>query len=115
MNNESSHLGGRTSVLNPFFYASSFAIGAVVGLLGDRTSAAFLAETEYQVVDHLDGHLNRLPVTDKKSSKILTQMQEDELKHAKTAEHAGTKELPDPVKGLMKLMSKFMTRSSYWI
>ncbi len=108
-------LGGRTSVLNPFFYASSFAIGAVVGLLGDRTSAAFLAETEYQVVDHLDDHLNRLPVTDKKSSKILTQMQEDELKHAKTAEHAGTKELPDPVKGLMKLMSKFMTRSSYWI
>ncbi len=108
-------LGGRTSVLNPFFYAGSFTIGAFVGVLGDRTSAAFLAETEYQVVDHLDGHLNRLPVTDKKSHEILTQMREDELSHAKTAEAAGADELPDPVKGLMKLMSKFMTRSSYWI
>ena len=108
-------LGGRTSALNPIFYVGSFAIGAFVGLLGDRTSAAFLAETEYQVVDHLDDHLNRLPVTDRKSHKILEQMREDELGHAKTAENAGADELPDPVKGLMKLMSKFMTRSSYWI
>ncbi len=108
-------LGGRTSLLNPFFYVGSFAIGAVVGLLGDRTSAAFLAETEYQVVDHLDNHLNRLPVSDQKSHKILSQMREDELSHAKTAESTGVTELPESMKGLMRIMSKFMTRSSYWI
>src|SRR5262245_26737518 len=42
-------LGGTKSVLNPLFYAGSFAIGAVSGLLGDKWNLGFLAETERQV------------------------------------------------------------------
>jgi len=108
-------LNGKTSKLNPIFYLSSYAIGAAVGLLGDRASAGFLAETEYQVADHLDSHLNRLPVSDRESRKVLEQMREDELKHAKTAEDSGADPITEPGKGLMRLMSKVMTSSSYWI
>ena len=108
-------LGGRTSLLNPLFYTGSFAMGALAGLIGDRTSAAFLAETEHQVAKHLDRHITRLPVADKKSSAILTQMKEDELKHAKAAEKSSGGGLPDPVRELMKGMSKIMTGTSYWI
>ena len=108
-------LNGRTSRLNPIFYASSYAIGAIAGLLGDRTSAAFLAETEYQVAEHLDRHLQRLPVSDRSSQKVLKQMREDELKHAKSAEQSGAGILSESAKGLMRALSKVMTRSSYWI
>ena len=108
-------LNGRTSRLNPIFYISSYAIGAIAGLLGDRTSAAFLAETEYQVAEHLDRHLQRLPVSDRSSHKVLKQMREDELKHANTAEQSGAGILSEPTKGLMRALSKVMTRSSYWI
>ena len=108
-------LGGRTSLLNPLFYTGSFAMGVLAGLIGDRTSAAFLAETEHQVVEHLDRHLTRLPVADKKSNAILTQMKEDELKHAKSAEKSSGGGLPDPVSELMKGMSRIMTGTSYWI
>ena len=108
-------LHGNTSKLNPLFYLGSFGIGAVAGVLGDRVSATFLAETEYQVVDHLSGHLQRLPPQDASSRLIVVQMREDELKHATTAEQAGTIELPQIVKTLMRGMSKIMTSLSYRI
>ena len=113
--NRIQELNGKTSRLNPIFYAGSFAIGALAGLIGDKTSAAFLAETEHQVSDHLEHHLNRLPVNDKKSSAVLKQMREDELKHAKTAEEASSGGLSDPVRDAMRKMSKIMTGTSYWI
>ncbi len=108
-------LGGRTSVLNPLFYASSYSMGALVGLLGDRASAAFLAQTEYQVAEHLTRHLERLPVTDHSSRKVIKQMRTDELKHAQTAENSGAISMSEPAKGLMRILSKMMTRTSYWM
>ncbi len=107
-------LNGKTSRLNPFFYSGAYGIGAFAGLLGDRVSAAFLAETEYQVVEHLDRHLQRLPARDQASRSIVAQMREDELKHATNAEQAGTTELPGAAKQLMRGMSKVMTTLSYW-
>ena len=108
-------LDGRTSRLNPIFYIGSYAIGAFAGLLGDRASAAFLAETEYQVVDHLNRHLYKLPAADRKSCSVVKQMSEDELKHAKSAEQVGTLQLSEPAKGAMRLMSRVMTGTSYWV
>ena len=108
-------LDGKTSKLNPFFYCGAYSIGAIAGLLGDRVSAAFLAQTEYQVVEHLDGHLKRLPAQDHPSRAILTQMRADELKHATSAEQAGAIALPEPAKQLMRRMSKVMTGLSYWV
>lgn len=108
-------LGGRTSRLNPIFYVGSYVIGAVAGLLGDRASAAFLAETEYQVTDHLNMHLKKLPAADRKSYSVVKQMSEDELKHAKTAEQVGDLKLSEPAKGAMRLMSRVMTGTSYWV
>ena len=108
-------LDGRTSRLNPAYYVGSYMIGALAGLLGDRTSAAFLAETEFQVADHLDRHLQRLPDADHKSRAVLKKMREEELEHAKTAERAGDFELSEPTKGAMRLMSRVMTGTSYWI
>ena len=108
-------LNGKTSKLNPLFYVGSYAIGATSGFLGDRISAAFLAETEYQVAQHLDNHLQRLPRSDNNSRIILKKMRADELKHAKTAENSGATSLPFTVRALMQGMSKIMTGLSYRI
>jgi ubiquinone biosynthesis monooxygenase Coq7 len=108
-------LGTHTSYLNPLFYAGSFAIGALAGAAGDKWSLGFVAETERQVVRHLHKHLAQLPAQDEKSRAILEQMNEDEGRHATTAIESGAAELPPPVKRLMQLMSKVMTRSVYWL
>lgn len=108
-------LGGRLSLLNPLWYAGSFALGAAAGALGDKWSLGFLAETERQVEGHLAGHLDRLPPRDEKSRAVLEQMKDDEARHARAAIEHGAAELPAPVKLAMKLGSRVMTRSSFWI
>ena len=106
-------LGGKKSVLNPLWYAGSFAIGVLAGLAGDRWSKGFLLETERQVEQHLSGHLARLPSQDHKSRAILEQMQRDEAKHALSAQQAGASELPLPLGLAMKLTATVMTRTAY--
>ncbi len=106
-------LGGRTSLLNPLFYISSFTIGAVAGALGDKWSLGFLEETEKQVGTHLASHLAQLPEADEKTRKIITQMQIDEAQHANEAHKLGAAQLPAPAKFLMKHMSKVMTKTTY--
>lgn len=108
-------LGGSKSVFNPVFYAGSFALGAVSGLLGDRWNLGFLAETERQVVRHLEGHLHRLPPQDHKSRAIVAQMRDDEARHAASAIDHGGADLPTPVKAAMKASSKVMTGTAYWL
>jgi len=108
-------LGGHTSLLNPLWYAGSLAIGAFSGLLGDKWSLGFLAETEQQVVNHLDGHLRRLSEQDRKSRAILEQMKTDEAKHRNSAVGAGGVKLPAPVKKMMTLASRVMTATAYRI
>lgn len=108
-------LGGSKSVLNPLFFAGSFAFGAASGLLGDKWNLGFLAETELQVVQHLESHLQRLPAEDQKSRAILEQMRDDEARHATIARDHGGAELPAPVKVAMKASSKLMTESAFWL
>jgi ubiquinone biosynthesis monooxygenase Coq7 len=108
-------LGGRKSLLNPLFYAGSMAMGVATGLLGDRWNLGFLAETERQVVEHLDRHLREIPREDQKSIAILGEMRIDESRHATTAWEHGAGELPLPVRGLMRIASSVMTRSAYWL
>ncbi|HEX2667224.1 MAG TPA: 2-polyprenyl-3-methyl-6-methoxy-1,4-benzoquinone monooxygenase [Gammaproteobacteria bacterium] len=108
-------LDGPVSKLDPFWYAGSFALGALAGLAGDAVSLGFLGETERQVVRHLDGHLKRLPEQDRRSRAILEQMRDDEARHGTAAERAGGTPLPAPVCACMQLMSKVMTTTAYWI
>ena len=108
-------LGGRRSLLNPLWYASSYAIGAVAGLAGDRWSLGFLAETERQVVAHLDSHLHRLSHQDAKSRAVLVAMKRDEAKHATAALHLGGSELPLACRALMRVASRVMTTTAYWV
>ena len=108
-------LDSHTSLLNPLWYGGSFAIGAFAGAIGDKWNLGFLAETEYQVVEHLESHLNKLPGGDLRSRAILEQMKIDELKHATTAVEHGGAELPPPVKTLMQAMSKVMTGTAYYL
>jgi len=108
-------LGDHTSYLEPVWYAGSFGIGVVAGCFGDKWNLGFLAETEYQVVKHLDAHLRQLPEKDIRSRAILEQMREDELNHAVTAEKSGAARLPKGVKRLMSLTSKIMTKTAYKI
>jgi ubiquinone biosynthesis monooxygenase Coq7 len=108
-------LDGRKSVLNPLFYAGSFALGAVAGLAGDRWSLGFLAETERQVEEHLDGHLAKLPAEDARSRAVVEQMKLDEAGHAISARRQGAAELPLPLRAAMRLAARVMTGSSRWL
>jgi 3-demethoxyubiquinol 3-hydroxylase len=105
-------LGGRVSLLNPLWYAGSFALGAVAGALGDRWSLAFLAETEHQVEEHLAGHLRRLPSVDRKTRAVVEAMRADEEKHRDSALALGASELPVAAKAGMRVMAKVMTTVS---
>lgn len=108
-------LGGHLSVLNPLWYGGALAMGAVAGLMGDKWNLGFLAETEKQVGQHLQSHLEKLPVQDEKSRAIVTQMAEDEAAHADMAVELGGAELPQPVQWAMKLNGKLMTSTVYWV
>ncbi len=108
-------LDSRTSLLAPVWYAGSFAIGAVAGLAGDRTSLGFVAETEKQVIEHLESHLHELPPQDSRSRRIVEQMQADEARHGSDAREAGGRELPRPVRRLMRATARIMTRTAYRI
>jgi len=108
-------LHSRPSLLNPLWYAGGAAIGALAGLAGDRISLGFIAETERQVEGHLDEHLARLPADDTPSRAILEQMKADEIRHGAHAAERGGAALPGPIAALMRLASKLMTRSAYWI
>ncbi|MFT5032955.1 MAG: ubiquinone biosynthesis monooxygenase Coq7 [Bermanella sp.] len=107
-------LQSRTSYLNPAFYAASFTIGALAGLLGDRISLGFVAATEEQVCQHLREHLQQLMPEDEKSRAILEQMLSDESAHASKAREAGGEDFSPGIKQLMTLASRVMTRSSYY-
>lgn len=108
-------LGSRPSILNPAFYAGSFALGVASGLLGDRWSMGFLVETERQVEAHLAGHLDAMPPEDLISRRIIAAMQADEVRHAEVGLAHGAESLPPAVSGLMRLAAGVMTRTSYWI
>lgn len=105
-------LNGHTSYLNPIWYLGSFTLGIAAGLAGDKWSLGFLAETERQVVEHLESHLERLPEEDLLSRQVVTQMAEDEARHAEMAVDNGAAELPDSIKQAMKVTAGFMTNLS---
>ncbi|MEC9314049.1 MAG: 2-polyprenyl-3-methyl-6-methoxy-1,4-benzoquinone monooxygenase, partial [Pseudomonadota bacterium] len=108
-------LSSHTSVLNPLWYAGSFTLGAIAGKVGDKWSLGFVAETEKQVVQHIEGHLKIISEQDKKSRAVLEQMKIDEAEHGTKALEAGGAMLPTPVTRLMGMVSKVMTKTSYWI
>ena len=103
-------LGGRTSLLNPLWYAGAFGIGFLAAKLGgDPMSLGFVVETEKQVEAHLQSHIQRLPENDHASRAIVAQMKADEMRHAQEAQAAGAVELPAPIKGLMRVAARVMT------
>ena len=108
-------LGEEVSKLTPVWYAGAFAIGAASGILGDKWSLGFIQETEKQVCAHLDSHLERLPEQDAKSRAIVEQMRDEEEEHGENAAKAGAAELPPPVRRLMTMTAKVMTRTAYWV
>jgi ubiquinone biosynthesis monooxygenase Coq7 len=108
-------LDSRPSLLNPLWYAGSYAIGAAAALVGDRVSLGFVVETERQVEAHLEDHLQRLPPQDERSRAVLAQMQADEVRHADDARARGGVDLPFPIPGLMHLSSLVMKGVAYRI
>lgn len=108
-------LNSHPSYLKPLWYAGSFCMGMVAGMVGDQWSLGFLAETERQVIKHLEGHLHLLPANDARSYKILERMEVDEAKHRDDAVALGAKELPELIKKGMSVTSKVMVKTAYWI
>jgi ubiquinone biosynthesis monooxygenase Coq7 len=106
-------LGGRTSLLNPLWYAGAFAIGLAAGRAGDGVSLGFVVETERQVEAHLASHLDRLPAGDQASRAIVQAMQADEVRHGQAADAAGALPVPAPIQWLMRLSAKVMTGTAH--
>ncbi|HAT38898.1 2-polyprenyl-3-methyl-6-methoxy-1,4-benzoquinone monooxygenase [Polynucleobacter necessarius] len=108
-------LGSHTSYLNPIWYAGSFAIGLVAGLAGDKWSLGFVAETEKQVENHLESHLEKLPKDDHRSRAIVDHMRIDEIAHGQDAKNAGGVNLPESIQKIMQAISKIMVTTAYKI
>jgi ubiquinone biosynthesis monooxygenase Coq7 len=108
-------LNSRPSYLDPFWYVGSYVIGAAAGLISDKISLGFLAETEQQVERHLNSHLEELPVHDQKSRAIVIQMRTDEIAHGKMAHANGAADLPTWTKTVMRYQAKLMTTTAYWL
>ena len=108
-------LNGKPSILNPVWYAGSFAIGAIFGSLGEKTSLGFVEETEKQVVKHLERHLDKVSKNDVETIEILKTMRADEDEHAQEASENGGESLSEPTKKIMSLTAKVMTSSSAYI
>ena len=108
-------LGAHASLLNPLWYAGAFGLGLLAGRLGDRVSLGFVVETERQVEAHLASHMERLPAADAASRAIVAQMKDDEVRHAAAAGASGAMDLPAPVKALMHLAGRVMTRTAHYI
>ncbi|MFN7757752.1 MAG: 2-polyprenyl-3-methyl-6-methoxy-1,4-benzoquinone monooxygenase [Betaproteobacteria bacterium] len=108
-------LGGRTSLLNPLWYAGAFAIGLATARAGDRISLGFMAQTESQVEDHLQGHMERLPAGDAASRAIVEQMQRDEAAHGRAAVALGAADLPATARLAMRLVARLMTRTAHYV
>ena len=109
-------LGGRTSLLNPLWYAGAFGIGFLAAKLGgDAISLGFVVETEHQVEAHLQSHMQRLPENDLASRAIVAQMKADEMRHAQEAQATGAVALPAPIQGLMRVAAKVMTSVAHRI
>lgn len=108
-------LGSHTSLLNPLWYAGSYVLGTIAARVGDARNLGFVAETERQVELHLISHLEKLPPQDAKSRAIVDQMRKDEVAHGEAAKALGAAEMPAPIRGVMKMMSKVMTTVAYRI
>ena len=108
-------LGGRTSLLNPLWYGGAFTIGLLAARMGDRVSLGFMAETEKQVEQHLQGHLDRLPPADEASRAVVEQMRIDEVHHGRTAMALGGAELPLPARLAMRLAARLMTTTARYV
>lgn len=106
-------LDSRPSIFNPLWYGMSYGMGAIAGLAGDKWSLGFVAETERQVCDHLEEHLQQLPENDTKSKAVLSQMIVDEKQHGEAATAAGGADLPPPLKQAMTSMSQVMKKTTY--
>lgn len=108
-------LNDHTSYLNPLWFAGAYTIGSLAGLSGDRWSLGFVAETERQVEQHLQGHRQRLPAADYRSHAIVEQMQLDEARHGRDAMNAGGVSLPWPLRLAMRLSARVMTTTAHWV
>ena len=110
-----SELGDRTSFANPLWYAGSFAIGLAAGLAGDRSNLGFVVETERQVEEHLSSHIDQLPAGYARSRAIVAAMRDDEIRHGMAASAAGARELPLPLRAIMRATARLMTLTAYRI
>jgi ubiquinone biosynthesis monooxygenase Coq7 len=108
-------LGSHPSMLNPLWYAMSYALGFAAAQMGDSRSLGFVVETERQVESHLASHLQRLPLADQKSRLVVEQMRQDEIDHGAAAQSLGAAEMPMPMRQAMRAMSKVMTSVAYYI
>jgi ubiquinone biosynthesis monooxygenase Coq7 len=113
--NRLEELRAPTSRLDPLFAVGSFGLGMLAGFCSESIGLGFVVETEEQVSQHLDKHLEIIGESDAQTKMILLQMREDEQKHATEARKRGAIPLPKPIRGLMRCLAKVMTTTTQYI
>ena len=105
-----SELNGKTSILNPFWFAGSVIIGMLSSISNDKNGLGFIEETEKQVKEHLEESILQLPKNDYRSRDFLVQIANDEEKHRETVKNIGSNEIPDIIRKAMQTSSNIMKK-----
>lgn len=97
----------KQSYLNPFFYGSSFVIGAFLSALSPAVNLGFIRATEDLVCEHLERQTKYLSF-DKRSQSIIQTMIKDEQEHSDSAAHYGGLSYSPMALEVMRLQASVM-------
>lgn len=107
-------IGGRSSRLNPFFYAMSYTMARTLSTLNPTWNMQFIRETEHQVFEHLRQQESLLHF-DQRTLAIIEQMKKDEKEHEETAHSFESQPLPMVAKKMMGFMAKAMKKAVFFL
>lgn len=103
-------LDSKPSIFEPFFFVASVGLGLVAGRFGDKVSMGFVEATEDEVCKHLDHHLDEIGDQDERTTAMLRRIRADEAKHQSTALDSGGLTFAKPIKTIMGLSARVMTK-----
>jgi 3-demethoxyubiquinol 3-hydroxylase len=86
--------GVRPTILQPFWNAAGFALGAVTAAIGPEAAMACTAAIETEIDEHYSEQLTQLGTSDPELSNMIADFRADEQEHKATALAQGAERAP---------------------